>query len=145
MTCDYRTILIFLLLIALIYLIKTDGNCIVTLGVAILLVGILGNYIKREKFKVNEQTIMIDNKEPIVMTQMQQESKLSNLENNISFVKNMLQGSLTDAADDIITKIPIENSCIQDMDHNNPVNHSPSGNGTLLGGNVPNSNNMPMV
>ena len=138
MTYDYRTILIFLLLIALIYLIKTNGNCIVTLGVAILLVGILSNYIKREQFQINEQIMMIDNKEPIAMTQMQQDSKLSNLENNISLVKNMLQQSLTEADETTITKIPIENSCIQVMEHNLPENQTHSGDTPLLEGSVPN-------
>ena len=129
--CDYRTLLILLLLIALIYLIKTNRNCAVTLGVAILLVVVLSDYIKREKFQVaDEQLFLSGKKDPIEMTQMQQEFKLDNLEQNISLVKSMLQESLGDVAEKTIPKILIENSCVLPTDNNIPENLA-SGSGNI--------------
>ena len=134
--CDYRTLLILLLLIALIYLIKTNRNCAVTLGVAILLVVVLSDYIKREKFQVaDEQLFLSGKKDPIEMTQMQQEFKLDNLEQNISLVKSMLQESLGDVAEKTIPKILIENSCVLPTDNNIPENLA-SGSGNISA-NVP--------
>ena len=129
--CDYRTLLILLLLIALIYLIKTNRNCVVTLGVAILLVVILSDYIKREKFKVaNEQLFLSGNKDPIEMTQMQQDFKMDNLEQNISLVKSMLQEDLGDVAEKTIPKIFIKNSCVPQTELNIPANLA-SGSGNI--------------
>jgi len=134
--CDYRTLLILLLLIALIYLIKTNRNCAVTLGVAILLVVVLSDYIKREKFQVADEKLFLSGKkDPIEMTQMQQEFKLDNLEQNISLVKSMLQESLGDVAEKTIPKILIENSCVLPTDNNIPENLA-SGSGNISA-NVP--------
>ena len=72
---DYRQLIIPILLVLLIYLIKTNANCYITLGNSVLLILLLSDFIRYENFQVSEQLFM-NNKDPIELSQLKQEYEI---------------------------------------------------------------------
>ena len=127
-------LLIPILLVTLLYLIKTNGNCLLTVMVAVGLIVLLGNHIIHENFQASEQLFFDDQKNPIEVSQMKQELELDNLEQNIGLVKNMLQESLGEKEEKLIPKILIENSCVLPTENNIPGNNNDTGNMPVMPG-----------
>ena len=117
---DYRKIIIPLLLVILVYLIQTEGDCLVTLGVAIMLIFILNNYIRHESFVVSDLT-NIQNPSLLYLEQEKINSNIKNLEDNLRFIKLSLQEKVDEQNVNSIQKIKILNSCVKPSSTNEQV------------------------
>ena len=117
---DYRKIIIPLLLIILVYLIQTEGDCFVTLSVALTLIFILNNYIRHEKFMINDLT-PIQNPSALYIEQEKMNQNIKTLEDNLRFVKLSLKEKIEEKNENEVAKIKILSSCVKPATQNEQV------------------------
>jgi hypothetical protein len=135
-------LLIPILLLTLIYLIKTNGNCLLTVAVSVGLIVLLGNHIRQENFQASGNLFLEDKNDPIVISQMKQNLELENLEQNIGLVKSMLQDTLEEKEEKKSNKILIANSCVLSPEINTPEINNDTGDMPVIPGLNVNRNQM---